>query len=154
MAEIPAAAVHTAARYVPAEQRLHALSAQVLRDEPAGAAMGPLVDDATTIEPYGEPHDARHWREQSEVLAHGVPPTPPYRLHPVEHEPLLPQPRSGAASADSVKEALGPLSGLAELVRRLTASSDRDVGAVVRPDPGLAAAGGLPCRPDGTSRPA
>ncbi|MFD7165817.1 hypothetical protein [Streptomyces violascens] len=108
---------------------------------------------------YSEPHDARHWREQTETLADSASPDPPHGLHPIEHEPLLPQPRSGPASAGSVREAVGPLSpgelaGLADLVRRLTASSDRDFGTVVRPDPGLAAAGCLPCRPDGTSRPA
>lgn len=145
--------MHTAARHVRAEQRLRALSAAGAGSSTAAPCLYPHHLQ------YGEPHDARHWREQSEVLANGVPPAPPYRLHPIEHEPLLPQPRSGPASAGSVEEAVGPLSpgelsGLAGLVSRLTAASDRGFGTFVRPDPGLAAAGCLPCRPDGTSRPA
>ncbi|RCH70293.1 hypothetical protein DT019_02005 [Streptomyces sp. SDr-06] len=199
-APLPAAT----ARRLRAEQRLRALSADILRDEAAVAAMGLLVDDGTTIEPYGalafacllhltdraeaarfwwqfaagagspaaahclylhhlqygEPHDAGHWRRQTEaLLASGERPVPPCGLHPIEQEPLLPRPRSGPLSADSVRRAVGPLSpgelsGLADVVRRLAACHDADFGTIVRPDPVLAAAGCLPCRPDGTSRPA
>ncbi|GGT89496.1 hypothetical protein [Streptomyces violascens] len=56
---------------------------------------------------YGEPHDAQHWREQTETLADSASPDPPHGLHPAEHEPLLPQARSGPASADGVREAAG-----------------------------------------------